>query len=64
MGLNPELGHQPRRWWETWEGMTSPARVRREEAMAPHSSIPARSIPRTGESGGLQSIGLPRVRQD
>ena len=35
-----------------------------EEAMATHSSILAWRIPWTEESGGLQSIGLQRVRQD
>ena len=33
-----------------------------EEGKAAHSSILAWSIPRTGEPGGLQSMGLPRVR--
>ena len=32
-----------------------------EECMATHSSILAWRIPRTEESGGLQSIGLQRV---
>ena len=32
-----------------------------EEGMATHSSILAWRIPRTGEPGGLQSIGLQRV---
>ena len=35
-----------------------------EEGMAAHSSILAWRIPRTGEPGGLQSIGLQRVRHD
>ena len=32
-----------------------------EEGMATHSSIVAWRIPRTEESGGLQSMGLQRV---
>ena len=35
-----------------------------EEEMAPHSSYLAWRIPWTEEPGGLQSIGLQRVRQD
>ena len=35
-----------------------------EEEMATHSSILAWRIPWTGEPGGLQSIGLKRVRHD
>ena len=35
-----------------------------ETAMAPHSSTPAWKIPWTEEPGGLQSIGLRRVRHD
>ena len=35
-----------------------------EEGMAAHSSILAWRIPWTEEPGGLQSIGLQRVRQD
>ena len=35
-----------------------------EEEMATHSSILAWEIPRTGELGGLQSVGLQRVVQD
>jgi len=30
----------------------------------PHSNIPARKIPWTKEPGGLQSVGLQRVRHD
>ena len=33
-----------------------------EEGMATHSSILAWRIPWTEERGGLQSMGLPRVR--
>ena len=35
-----------------------------EKDMATHSSILAWEIPRTEESGGLQSMGLHRVGQD
>ena len=35
-----------------------------EEGMATHSSILAWRIPRTEDPGGLQSMGLQRVRQD
>ena len=35
-----------------------------EEGMATHSSILARRIPGTEESGGLQSMGLHRVGHD
>ena len=35
-----------------------------EEETATHSSIPAWKIPETEESGGLQSLGLQRVRHD
>ena len=35
-----------------------------EKAMAPHSRTLAWKIPWTEEPGGLQSIGLLRVRQD
>ena len=35
-----------------------------EKGMATHSSILAWRIPWTGEPGGLQSMGLQRVRQD
>ena len=35
-----------------------------EESMATHSSILARKIPWTEERGGLQPMGLQRVRHD
>ena len=35
-----------------------------EEEMATHSSILAWRIPWTEESGGLQSIGLQRIRHE
>ena len=49
--------------WETWAlflGLEDPL----EEGMATHSSILAWRIPRTEESGRLQSTGLQRVRHD
>ena len=35
-----------------------------EKDMAPHSSVLARRIPRTGEPGGLMSVGSHRVGHD
>ena len=35
-----------------------------EEEMAPHSSVLAWKIPWTEEPGGLQSVGLQRIRHD
>ena len=35
-----------------------------EKGMATHSSVPAWRIPWTEEPGGLQSMGLQRVRHD
>ena len=35
-----------------------------EEGMATHSSVLAWEIPRTEEPGGLQTMGLQRVRRD
>ena len=35
-----------------------------EKEMATHSSIPAWRIPWTEEAGGLQSMGLQRVKHD
>ena len=35
-----------------------------EKGMVPHSSILACRIPRTEEPGGLQSMGLQRIRYD
>ena len=49
--------------WETWVrslGREDPL----EERMAAHSSILAWRIPWTEETGGLQAIGLQRVRHD
>ena len=38
--------------------------VNSEKAMAPHSSVLAWKIPRTGEPGGLPSMGSHRVGHD
>ena len=38
--------------------------IQRNRAMAPHSSTLAWKIPRTEESGGLQSMGSLRVGHD
>ena len=49
--------------WETWVrslGQKDPL----EKEMATHSSILAWKIPWTEEPGGLQSVGLQRVRHD
>ena len=49
--------------WETWaqsQGWKDPL----EEGTATHSSILAWRIPCTEEPGGLQSIGLQRVRHN
>ena len=49
--------------WETWVrsmGWEDPL----EESMATHSSILAWRIPWTEEPGGLQSMGLQRVRHN
>ena len=49
--------------WETWVqslGWEDPP----EKGMATHSSVLAWRIPWTEEPGGLQSMGLQRVRHD
>ena len=38
--------------------------IKREKAMAPHSSAPAWGAPWTEEPGGLQSMGSLRVGHD
>ena len=48
---------------ETWVWSLGPEDPLEEE-MATHSSIPAWSIPRTEEPGGLFSMGLQRVGHD
>ena len=47
--------------WETW-GWSLRQEDPLEEEMAAHSGILAWKIPWTEEPGGLQSIGLQRVR--
>ena len=42
----------------------SPVSMLMEKAMAPHSTTLAWKIPWTEEPGGLQSMGLLRVRHD
>ena len=44
-------------WYQGWEDPL-------KKGMAAHSSIPAWRIPWTEEPGGLQSVGLQRVRHD
>ena len=48
---------------ETWDGSLGQEDPLEKE-MASHSSIIAWEIPCTEEAGGLQSMGLQRVRQD
>ena len=49
--------------WETWVRSLSSVDSL-QDGMATHSSILAWRIPRAEESGGLQSMGLQRVRHD
>ena len=49
----------PETWLQSLDWEDSP-----EKGMATHSSIFARRIPWTEEPGGLQSMGLQRVRHD
>ena len=49
--------------WETWIPSLGPEDPLEKE-MATHSSILAWRIPWTEEPGGLQSMGLQRVRHD
>ena len=61
--LVAQLVKNPSAMWETWVrslGWEDPL----EEGMAIHSSILAWRIPGTEEPGGLQSLGLQRVRHD
>ena len=56
-----QMVKNPPAMWETWVqslGWEDP----QEEGMAIHSSILAWRIPMAEESGGLQSMGLQRVR--
>jgi len=49
--------------WETWVQSLGPGDLLEKE-MASHSSILAWRIPWREESGGLQFMGLQRVRHD
>ena len=49
--------------WETWV-LSFDWEDPLEKGMAPDSSILACRIPRTEEPGGLQSMGLQRIRYD
>ena len=56
-----QMVKNPPAMWETWVqslGWEDP----QEEGMAIHSSVLAWRIPMAEESGGLQSMGLQRVR--
>ena len=58
--MNPPAMQEP---WEIWvrsPGWQDPLK----EGMATHSSILAWRIPWPKETGGLQSMGSPRVRHD
>ena len=57
VGVNTSQHPQPLRY----KGLCFPGM---EKAMAPHSSTPAWKIPWTEEPGGLQSMGLLRVRHN
>ena len=47
-----------------YSGINKEQRIPVEKAMAPHSSTLAWKIPWAEEPGGLQSVGLQRVRHD
>ena len=49
--------------WETWDRSLGREDLLEKE-MATHSNILAWKIPWMEESGGLQSMGLQRVRHD
>ena len=56
-------------WWLRWQRICLQCKRHRldlwiEKGMASHSSIPAWKVPWTEEPGGLQSVGLQRVRHD
>ena len=57
MAKNPPAMQEP---WVRSLGWEDPL----EKEMAIHSSISARRIPGTKETGGLQSMGSQRVRYD
>ena len=52
--------HETHETWIRFLGQEDPL----EEEIAAHSSILAWNIPWTEEPGGLQSIGLQRIRQN
>ena len=45
-------------------GLISGSRISTVEKMTTHSSILSRRIPWTEEPGGLQAMGLQRIRED
>ena len=57
---NPLIMRETQETWVSSLGWKDPL----EEGMATHSSILAWRIPWTEEPGGLQSMGLLRVRHD
>ena len=57
---NPTAMQDTQETWAQSLGREDPL----EEGTATHSSMLVRKIPRTEESGGLQSIGSQRVRHD
>ena len=59
------LGHKKEQNWVSWNTVLIVGpRVSHGEEMATHSSVLAWRIPRTGEPGGLPSMGLHRVGHD
>ena len=64
MGYSPRGCKDTTERLSTWaEGLLNNILVVSEKAMAPHSSTFAWKIPWMEEPGGLQSMGLLRVRQ-
>jgi len=57
---NPPAMQETQETWAQSLGQEDPL----EEGMATHSSMLVRKIPRTEESGGLQSIGSQRLRHN
>ena len=60
MVKNPPAMQEIQKTWAQSLGREDPL----EEGMATHSSMLVRKIPRTEESGGLQSIGSQRLRHN
>ena len=58
-----QLVNNPPAMQKTWVRSLSQEDPQEKE-MATHSSILAREVPWTEEPGGLQSMGLERVRHD